>query len=89
MLHDPDLAQNLLSVRQLIDHGHIVNFEGRWCKVYVKIKNKIKLMANVRMEKNINFPLTLKLAENVTLKAYVDDLSWLWHKWLGYANFER
>jgi hypothetical protein len=44
LIHDvllvPELAQNLLSVGQLIEHGHAVHFEGEICKIYDKLKNK-------------------------------------------------
>lgn len=39
-IHDvllvPDLKQNFLSVGQLIEHGHMVNFEDNVCKLYDK-----------------------------------------------------
>ncbi|KAJ4764255.1 polyprotein [Rhynchospora pubera] len=92
LIHDvllvPDLAQNLLSVGQLIEHGHAVHFEGETCKIFDKVENKRELMAVVNMERHRNFPLTLKSANGVALKVDVEDLSWLWHKRLGHVNFE-
>ena len=39
LLYVPNLAQNLLSVRQLIKHSHAIHFEDEWCKIYDKIEN--------------------------------------------------
>jgi GAG-pre-integrase domain len=92
LIHDvllvPELAQNLLSVGQLIEHDHVVHFEGETCKIYDKLENKKQLMATVNMERHRNFSLTLKPARNVALKVKVEDVSWLWHKRLGHVNFE-
>lgn len=92
LIHDvllvPDLAQNLRSVGQLIEHGHVVHFEGVMCRIYDKVKNKRELMTVVNMEKNRNSPLILKLIRGVALKVCVEDMSWLWHKRFGHVNFE-
>jgi hypothetical protein len=44
LIHDvllvPELAQNLLSVGQLIKHDHAVHFEGETCKIYDKLEKK-------------------------------------------------
>jgi len=62
LIHDvlfvPELAQNLLSVGQLIEHGHAVHFEGKTCKIYDKLEKKRELMVTVCMERHRNFPLS-------------------------------
>ncbi|XP_073102485.1 uncharacterized protein [Elaeis guineensis] len=63
----PDLTQNLLSVGQLIEHGHMVYFENNRCKIYDKGEKK-QLMANINIEKNRSFPLILYYAKNVAWK---------------------
>jgi GAG-pre-integrase domain len=83
-----DLVQNLLSVGQLIDHGHAIHFESVMCKIYDKVDNKRGLMTVVNMERNINFSLTLRPTRGIALKVNVGDLSWLWRKRLGHMNFE-
>jgi GAG-pre-integrase domain len=92
LIHDvlfvPDLAQNLLGVGQLIEHGHTVHFEGVTCKIYDKVENKRELMAVVYMKWNRKFSLTLRPVRSVALKVDVGDLSWLWHKKFGHVNFK-
>jgi hypothetical protein len=63
----PELAQNLLRVGQLIEHGHAVHFEGEACKIYDKLENKRELMATVTMERHRNFPLSLSNPQKVLL----------------------
>lgn len=90
-IHDvllvPDLEQNLLSVGQLIEHGYAVHFEGKTCAILDKMEPN-HVMARIPMEKNRNFPLTFKYAENMAMKAQVMDESWLWHLRLGHLNFQ-
>ncbi|KAL5727667.1 hypothetical protein ACHQM5_000836 [Ranunculus cassubicifolius] len=69
----PDLAQNLLSVGQLLEHGYVVHFEDLSCKIYDQRRREV---ANIKMEKNRSFPLTFSY-KNVALKADVVGDSWL------------
>ena len=83
----PDLEHNLLSVGQLIEHGHVVHFEGNECKFFDK-GEKQELMTTIKMEKNRNFPLYLRYAKEMAMKVNVNDDSWLWHKRFGHLNFQ-
>jgi GAG-pre-integrase domain len=78
----------MLSVGQLIEHGHAVYFKGETCKIYDKLEKKRELMVTVHMERHQKFSLTLKSVRSVALKVKVEDVSWLWHKRFGHVNFE-
>ncbi|KAK2977872.1 hypothetical protein RJ640_020216 [Escallonia rubra] len=83
----PDLEQNLLSVGQLVEHGYMVHFEDNGCKIYDKRDGK-KVMANVKMEKSRNFPISFHYPRYNALKVEVKNESWLWHKRYGHLNFQ-
>jgi predicted metal-dependent TIM-barrel fold hydrolase len=78
----------MLSVGQLIEHGHAVYFKGETCKIYDKLEKKRELMVMVHMERHQKISLTLKSVRSVVLKVKVEDVSWLWHKIFGHVNFE-
>ncbi|KAL5718443.1 hypothetical protein ACHQM5_011344 [Ranunculus cassubicifolius] len=69
----PDLAQNLLSVGQMLERGYVVHFEDLACKVYDPQRREI---AKVKMERNQSFPLIFPYA-NSALKTEVVADSWL------------
>lgn len=81
----PGLAQNLLSVGQLLEHGYHLYFENNSCKVFDK-KNNGQVIAKVKTEKNINLPIEFYY-ENVSLKYEALDDSWLWYKRYCHLNF--
>ncbi|KAK3001818.1 hypothetical protein RJ639_021860 [Escallonia herrerae] len=83
----PDLEQSLLSVGQLVEHGYMVHFEDNGCKIYDKSDGK-KVMANVKMEKSRNFPISFHYLRYNALKVEVKNESWLWHKRYGHLNFQ-
>lgn len=88
----PDLAENLLSVGQLIEHGYYVDFGDDCCAIYEK-RDRSELVAKVRMEGNRSFPLTLNYSTSVSkvdlsLKVDVLNNSWLWHRRMGHLNFQ-
>ena len=80
----PDLKENLLSVGQLLEHNYCLVFEDNMCRIFEK-KNKNQAIAEVKMEKNRNFPLIFNYN---ALKAEVEDQSWLWHKRYCHLNFQ-
>ena len=80
----PDLAQNLLSVGQMLERGYAVHFEDLACKVFDPQRREI---AKVKMERNRSFPLIFPYA-NTALKTEVVADSWLWHRRLGHLNFQ-
>ena len=70
MLFVLGLDQSLLSVGQLVEHGYSVNFKDNSCIIYDKGREKT-VVSQVRMTQHRSFPLTLKYAQNMALKASV------------------
>ena len=87
-IHDvllvPDLAQNLLSVGQMVERGYALHFEDLACKVYDPQRREI---GRVKMERNRSFPLIFPNT-NTAFKTEVVADSWLWHRRLGHLNFQ-
>ncbi|KAK2984424.1 hypothetical protein RJ640_014830 [Escallonia rubra] len=83
----PELDQNLLSVGQLLEHGHKLDFEGNGCIIYDNRKPR-QLVKKIRMESNRTFPSTLKYVRDVAMKAHIVEDSRLWHKRFGHLNFQ-
>ena len=70
------LAQNLLSVGQLIKKEYLEKFQGEKRKIMVKDKT---LIANVKITPNKVFPHVMPLVENFSLKVDKIDESLLLH----------
>lgn len=89
----PNLAENLLSAGQLIEHGYYMDFGDNSCDIYEK-RDRSQVIARVKMEGNRSFPISLNYSTSVALKVdislKVDGLnnSWLWHRRLGHLNFQ-
>ncbi|KAG6383152.1 hypothetical protein SASPL_157102 [Salvia splendens] len=73
----PKLDANLLSVGQMMDKGYSLIFKDDSCKIYDN-KNIDLVVAEVKMQKQRNFPLCWQYIE-AALKAQ-EDPSWLWHR---------
>lgn len=83
-LYVPQLTENLLSVRQLLEHDYSLHFENRECRIS---DSKGSLVAVVKMAKNKSFPLSLHYEKNLNLMAKEEGESGLWHKRLGHLNY--
>ena len=70
-----------------MERGYLVHFENNSCKIYDN-GGKGQVVANIKMEKNKNFPLIFSYSKNVALKMEVVDESRLWHRRLGHLNFQ-
>ncbi|CAL8991390.1 unnamed protein product [Prunus brigantina] len=81
----PGLEENLLSVRQMMEHGYHLLFGGNMVNVYddQSLKN---LIVRVQMTNNRCFPLTMMPASDLVLKASVTHCLQTWHKRLGHLN---
>ena len=77
VLYVPGLAQNLLSVGQLLQKGYMVNFDENKCLIMAKTEGH--LIALVSMAPNRIFPLRMPIEEKVSLSSIMDDSS-LWHQ---------
>lgn len=62
-LYVPKLDENLLSIGQLLKHGYSLQFENRECKIF-DLKGKV--IALVKMTKNISFPLSLNYEKKLS-----------------------
>ncbi|KAL2498042.1 Uncharacterized protein Adt_23592 [Abeliophyllum distichum] len=85
VMHVPDLDQNLLSVRQLLENGYTLHFENDICVIRDK-RAGYMLIVKLKM-KNISFPLSFKHLIDKAFRMVANDLR-LWHKRLGHLNFQ-
>ncbi|CAH9112653.1 unnamed protein product, partial [Cuscuta europaea] len=78
----PRLAQNLLSVGQMMESGYALHFEKNSCRIYDKNNNQE--IAEVKMGNNRNFPIQWQYPQ----KVMVAQLSYtsLWHRRFGHFN---
>ncbi|BBG94224.1 transposable element gene [Prunus dulcis] len=84
VLYVPNLAQNLLSVGQLLQRGFLVKFEDDCCVISDKKNNT--LVAKIKMTTNKVFSLFTTSKENYALEAAKVDGSLLWHLRYGHLN---
>jgi len=84
VLYVPNLAQNLLSVGQLLQRGFLVKFEDDCCVISDKKNNT--LVAKIKMTTNKLFPLFMTSKENYALEAEKVDGLLLWHLRYGHLN---
>ncbi|CAL2266202.1 unnamed protein product [Prunus armeniaca] len=83
----PGLDENLLSVGQMIAHGHWLVFGDNEVKVYEDKQFK-ELIARVQMKGNRCFPLDLKYVNPpMANRATLEESSWLWHRRYGHLNY--
>ncbi|KAK3017837.1 hypothetical protein RJ639_003347 [Escallonia herrerae] len=80
-------SHNSLSVRQLLERGYKLDFEGNGCVIYDNGQPR-QLVKKIRMESNRSFPFTLKYVKDVAMKAHIVEDSWLWHERFGHLNFQ-
>ncbi|KAL5567627.1 hypothetical protein UlMin_024202 [Ulmus minor] len=80
-----NIAQNLLSVGQMVEKGYSLHFEGNSYTIYDK-KDKSLIIARVKMQENRCFPIEWRYAIDIAMKAQVDE-SWLWHRRFKHFNF--
>ncbi|BFG32908.1 hypothetical protein CerSpe_191820 [Prunus speciosa] len=83
----PVLDENLLSVGQMVEHGHWLVFGDNEVNIY-EDKQMKDLVARVPMKGNRSFPLSLDyvnpaMANRVTM----EEPSPLWHKRFGHLNY--
>ncbi|KAM2893261.1 hypothetical protein FF1_008638 [Malus domestica] len=81
----PGLKENLLSVRQMMEHSYFLVFGGTIAEIYDD-GSMLNLIARVPMKGNKSFPLRLKPEMQVALKASVYQSSTIWHKRLGHLH---
>ncbi|XP_074278358.1 uncharacterized protein LOC141601950 [Silene latifolia] len=77
----PDLAENLLSVAQMIKNGYSLVFANNHCTIYDPGNKEI---AKVAME-NKSFSLKWKYGLESSYRAHAAE-TWLWHRRYGHFN---
>ncbi|KAI5337779.1 hypothetical protein L3X38_017050 [Prunus dulcis] len=83
----PGLDENLLSVGQMIEHGHWLVFGDNEVDIF-EDKQLQELIARVQMKGNRCFPLDLKYVNPpVANRATIGDPSCLWHRRFGHLNY--
>ncbi|KAG6469652.1 hypothetical protein ZIOFF_070582 [Zingiber officinale] len=83
VFYSPNIAQNLLSVGQMIKRGYKVTFADGQCEIIDKNEKRISV---VKMTANNLFPLKMNSSLNVALKSEVIDEAQLWHLRYGHLN---
>ena len=64
----PSLAQNLLSVGQMIENRYSLYFKGDTCTIYVM--NEV--IASIKME-NKNFPIQWSYTKDIAIRTQLDE----------------
>lgn len=86
VLYVPSLDQNLLSVPQMMENGYTIHFEGDTCSIYDPRGNNI---ACVKMQKKC-FPIEWNYkAQEQSMHAQSNEITWLWHKRFGHSNLQK
>ncbi|CAN0907141.1 hypothetical protein LINGRAHAP2_LOCUS24643 [Linum grandiflorum] len=87
VLYVPELAQNLLSVVQLILKNYKLLFDNGECEIINKSNNS--KVEKIPMTSNRLFPFTMVKNEEVALKSQSMAGSFLWHLRYGHLNYKR
>ena len=85
VLYVPGLAQDLLSVGQLMQRGFKLIFDENECLILDKGKKQV--VTKVQMTPNKIFPIILPLITKNALRVKHDD-SLLWHLRYGHLNYK-
>ena len=86
VLYVPSLDQNLLSVPQMMENGYTIHFEGNICAIYDPSGVNI---ACVKMQKKC-FPIEWNCkAQEQSIQAQSNEITWLWHKRFGHSNLQN
>ena len=86
VLYVPELAQNLLSVGQLMLKNYKLLFDNGECEIINKSNNS--KVAKISMTSNRMFPLTMSRNEELAMKSQSMDESFLWHLRYGHLNYK-
>ncbi|CAL8993818.1 unnamed protein product, partial [Prunus brigantina] len=83
----PGLDENLLSVGQMVEHGYYLVFGDSMVEIFDD-RSMENLVAKVSMTGNKCFPLSLKYANSVAMKATIEESTWCWHRRFGHLNMQ-
>ncbi|CAL9007895.1 unnamed protein product, partial [Prunus brigantina] len=82
----PSLAENLLSVGQMTEHGYFLVFGDHKVDIFDD-SSLTNMVVSVKQKGNRCFPLVFNTLKEVALKAKVQECSKIWHKRFGHLNF--
>ncbi|KAI5345500.1 hypothetical protein L3X38_013377 [Prunus dulcis] len=82
----PSLAENLLSVGQMTEHGYFLVFGDHKVDIFDD-SSLSNMVVSVKQKGNICFPLTFNTIKEIALKTNVQECSKIWHKRFGHLNF--
>ncbi|XP_050113860.1 uncharacterized protein LOC126592156 [Malus sylvestris] len=82
----PSLAENLLSVGQMTEHGYFLLF-GDYRVDMFDDKSLSNLVVNVKQKRNRCFPLIFSTNKELVLSTSVQECAKMWHRKHGHLNF--
>ncbi|KAM2001220.1 hypothetical protein EV1_008213 [Malus domestica] len=82
----PGIAENLLSVGQMTEHGYFLLFGDYKVDIFYD-RTLTNLVVSVKQKGNRCFPLVFKSNDHLVLKTNVHQSSTMWHKRFGHLNF--
>ncbi|KAM1157603.1 hypothetical protein ACFX2B_027948 [Malus domestica] len=82
----PGLAENLLSVGQMTEHGYFLMFGDYKVDIFYD-RTLTNLVVSVKQKGNKCFPLVFKSNDHLVLKTNVHQCSTMWHKRFGHLNY--
>ncbi|KAM2946602.1 hypothetical protein COP2_029388 [Malus domestica] len=82
----PGIAENLLSVGQMTEHGYFLLFGDYKVDIFDD-RTLTNLVVSVKQKGNRCFPLVFKSNDHLVLKTNVHQSSTMWHKRFGHLNF--
>jgi len=84
VLYVPNMKNNLLSLRQLLEKGYSMQMEDNQMKIFDSNK---RLILKAPLLRNKTFKIGIQIAEFQCLVASISDESWMWHHRFGHLNF--
>ncbi|CAN6686895.1 unnamed protein product [Malus baccata var. baccata] len=82
----PGIAENLLSVGQMTEHGYFMIFGDYKVDIFYD-RTLTNLVVSVKQKGNRCFPLVFKSNDHLVLKTNVHQSSTMWHKRFGHLNY--
>ncbi|CAN6541819.1 unnamed protein product [Malus baccata var. baccata] len=82
----PLIAENLLSVGQMTEHGYFLVFGDYKVDIFYD-RTLTNLVVSVKQKGNRCFPLVFKSNDHLVLKTNVHQSSTMWHKRFGHLNY--
>jgi len=85
VLYVPGLKTNLISLRQLLQKGFVMQMEGNCLSVLNKNR---KLTIKAKLSKNRTFCVVMKVVSHQCFALSLDKAEWLWNMRFDHLNFK-